>query len=213
MDIVFVHKQKQSDEILWSIKSLKNLPHRNIYVIGDPVDVEGVINVEHNPTGWASLSKYHDQISKYLLACNIPALSANFLAINDDMYLMSEWKPINYNRGSLADHFKERNRRDTYSLSLEHTEKLLRQRNKPTLSFELHTPFIYNKKKLKALIESLEPINRPIQIRSLYSNIYGVKTEYMADIKNPTNPEGMKLLSTTEKTFSSSLGNYIKANL
>lgn len=215
LDCVIVHKQKRSDEVLWAIKSIqKNLTHRNIYVIGDPVEIDGVINVPHEPQAWASLSKYHDVISKYFQACNIKELSDDFISINDDTYCMTDWQPLNYNRGSLREHYSQRGLiYDSYSKSLMRTERYLQQRELPTLSFELHTPFLYNKAKLKELILSINNIHLAWQIRSLYGNTYQCPTEPADDVKSPANPEGMPIISTNEPAFMGKLGDYIREQL
>lgn len=216
MDVVYVHRQKKSDEINWSIRSLKNIDYGNIFVIGDDPGVPGVTVIEEQKQPWSQQNKYNNQISKYLTACNTPEISETFLAMNDDFFIMGDWTPVNYNRGTLAQHIENRRIKDSYQRSLQATEIYLQSKGLSTLSFELHTPFVFEKLRLKELISSL-PMghmgNLPMQIRSIYGNSYGVETEYMPDVKNTGNPEGMTLLSTSERYFRSNLGEFIKERI
>lgn len=215
MDCVIPYIKSHSQELLWSVLSLQNIKHGNVYVIGDKPDMEGIIHLEDDKKAWSHYGSYWNQASKYLTACNNPDISDDFVASNDDFFVMSEWQPINYNRGTLSEHIQGRRMSDQYQRSLMYTEQYLEANNYPALSFELHTPFVYNKRKLKKLIESL-PKNRarPLQIRSLYGNIYGVETERIADVKNISDYQGKMLLSTNEKTFTAGdIGEYIRFEL
>lgn len=122
-----------------------------------------------------------------------------------------EWQPVNYNRGTLQDHVKWRKKRDGYSRSLVQTDLYLTARNYPTLSFELHTPFVFNKRKLKYLINTLPKQSTTVlQIRSLYGNMYNVDTEYHDDVKNTLHNV---LMSSSNASFKTNIGNQIRAAL
>lgn len=201
-DIVYVYKPTNTGELAWSIASLKNIKHRKVHIIRE---------TKHQ---WSLFSKYHNQMAKLLDACNNLEVSDNFILMNDDFYILREWQPVNYNRGTLQDHVKWRKKRDGYSRSLVQTDLYLTARNYPSLSFELHTPFVFNKRKLKYLINSLPKVSTTVlQIRSLYGNIYNVDTEYKDDVKNVDNYEDMTLLSTSNKSFKLGIGQYIRSTL
>lgn len=215
MDIVMPYRKSSSNEIVWAIKSfVKNLPHRNIYVIGDDPKLDGVTHIEpdHNP--WYRNSKYHNQINSYLTACKLPFVSRQFIAVNDDFFVLSKWKPVIYNRGSISEHMRLRTRRDEYHRSLDITRRYLESRGFSTLDYELHTPFIFDRYKLKALVNSLsmEPW-RMWQIRSLYGNVYKVKSQFTQDVKNPVDYKDKPLLSTSDATFTGEIGSYIRSKL
>jgi hypothetical protein len=216
MDVVYVHKQKASDEIRWSIESVKkNLEHRNIYVIGDDPGVKGVIVVKPKVNRWSTLSKYHDSINKYLTACEHSEISEQFLAMNDDFFILQPWTPVVYHRGTLADHVRSRYYNGVYTRSLDVTRRYLDSTGKQTLSFELHIPMLFEKKKLKALIGSMQlQRSRIYQLRSLYGNTYDVPATYRDDVKNTPDFIGSDLLSTTEDYFKNKpIGEYIRSKL
>jgi len=210
MDIILLHRQKNSEEAIYAAKSLKNIKHDNLYVIGDKI--VGTARIEHIRHDWARLSKYHDQISKLLQICDDERISNDFIATADDVFIMEPWQPVNYNRSTLTQHIAWRKRFDSYSRSLKFTEQWLKRNGYPTLSYELHSPFIYNKKLLRSLILklSMKP-GADWQIRSLYGNVYGVKTEYHQDFKNPHDPFELPILSTSKRTFSGELGKFIRS--
>lgn len=217
LDVVYAYKHTNSDELEWSIKSLKNVEPRNVYVIGDDPKIDGVKYIQPDKQHWGGYSKYHNQMQNYLTACNHKRISANFLSANDDFFILRPWKPVNYNRGSLKEHIKRRRINDLYARSLNETRKYLEARNFPTLSFELHTPFLFNKMLFKQLITTLEPtIRTRLQIRSLYGNIYGVPTEYREDVKNPKDLDSitdLRLVSSSNGSWNREFGDFIRKEL
>lgn len=213
MDVVYVYKKNGSHELKWSLKSLKNVPHRNVYIVADECDEDAII-ISPMKHKWHSKSAYHDQIDKMLTATYIPDLSDDFILMNDDFFIMEKWKPQNYYRGSLETHLQSRRTRDTYSNSLLETKRYLEGRNLDTRSFELHAPFVFNKNKLRDLINGLDFNGRTrYQIRSVYGNTYDIPAEYRIDMKNPALFQGLDLISTNERTFLYEIGDYIREKL
>lgn len=213
MDVVYTYKHTNSDELEWSIKSLKNVGHRSVYVIGDDPKIDGVTHIPPDKQKWGDYSKYHNQIQNYLTAWRYNDISDDFLAMNDDFFILRSWEPINYNRGSLKDHIKQRRINDLYARSLNETRKYLETRNFPALSYELHTPFIFNKALLKKLIIDLgDNILNKYQLRSLYGNVYRAPTEYHEDVKNVINPNA-ELISSSNATWRGEVGDFIRERL
>lgn len=216
MDVVYIHKQKNSEEIIWSIKSVrKNLKHDNIYVVGDDPGVDGVIIIQPKKKWWSRLSKFHDQVNKYLTAAEHPDISEDFVVMNDDFFIMDPWKPYTYHRGSLKKHIESRVAHDPYRRSLEATRRYLDAQGKSSLSYELHTPMVFNKHKLRSLLYSIDMgINPCYQIRSLYGNTYDEVASYTPDFKNIEDFTEHHLLSTTEDYFTNKpIGQYIRDRL
>lgn len=215
LDIVYIYRRSFSREIEWSIKSLKNIAHRNVYVVGDDPKVSGVTVIKPLTSNWSRYSEYHDQMNKYLTAALTPEISTPFLAFNDDFFCMEPWEPKYYHREPLGEHMKWRKRMDNYQRGLNITHKYLLQKQKSTRNYELHIPMLFEKDKLVDLINSI-PMQRhfPFQIRSLYGNFYNVESEYMEDVKNVTDFRDRPLLSTNEQTFlTGEIGNYIREML
>lgn len=201
LDIVIPYKRNNCGELETCLKLLeKNFPHRNIHVVDS----------HDHP-------QYHfpphvDQILKYKWAIGNLDLTDKFYAFNDDFFIM---KPVSgtpyYHKGLLSEHIDSRPRRDWYTRSLINTQWYL---NNDALSYELHVPFLFDKHKLYALIEVLDPANNkdcPL-IRSAYGNAFNVSGEYMEDVKNVRNFTDKPYLSTTEGSFlRQPIGTYIRS--
>ena len=213
---VYPYIKNYSRELEWSIKSLKNVEHGEVYVIGLKPDYEvpaTFISPQRNH--WSGLSPYNDVINKILQACNLD-ISDDFLYMNDDLFILDAYNGTTYDRGDLLDHINGR-RPDSYTTALRNTLQWLRKNNYPTKDFETHTPIVFNRDKMKQLIDRILPrINggHNVLIRSLYGNVYGVDSEYMEnDTKNPQNYIGRTILSTNENTFIGKIGQYIMCTL
>lgn len=218
-DIVYVYKHSDSyrnkkySELEYSIKSLKNILHSKVYIVGDNPNIEGVEVIKPMSNYWSGYSKYHDQINKYLTIAETK-VTENFIAFNDDMFVMRPWEYETYHREPLEEHIEWRRRTDIYQRGLLCTLKYLKSFNHTTKNFELHTPIMFNKYLLADLIKSL-PIakTQPFQIRSLYGNIYKVKSSRHDDVKNIQDFRESTLLSTNESTFNTEIGEYIREEL
>lgn len=214
-DVVIPYKTSYPDtELFYSLRSFRNVRHRNIYLVGDkPSWYKGHhIEVEHYK--WLNAYTVHNQENKIRAACELPELSENFILSNDDFFIM---KPVilkQYHRGFLKDHIAQRNKRDQYQRSLVQTLELLNRMGiENPLSFELHVPMIMNKDKRLQLSYDMETWLKRGYIplfRSLYGNLHIDNAEYMSDVKNVGDFENYTYLSTSEATFKGSIGNYIK---
>lgn len=213
-DVVYIYRKmlNNNDEILWSIKSLKNLAHRNVFVVGDrPYNLpEHVIYI---PTGHNHPNPYIDQEIKWGVALQDDRISHNFIMMNDDFFVLSPIGIYAWHRGTLRDHLKNRiPQAGKYSQAMRDTLQLLEQMGIPEpLSYELHMPMIMNKKdrlKIDELIKKHK--NKGLLSRSLYGNIFNIGGAEVPDCKHVEDYEGRTLLSTTEKTFAGSMGDYIK---
>jgi len=201
-DIVIPYLKNNSGELETCIALIKkNFPHRNIYVVE-----------EYQKTLHSSVS-HINQILKLKWAIENLDLTDEFYLFNDDFFVLEQVKGTPYfHRGTLDEHIASRHPRGSYTRALITTRDVLGG----GMSYELHVPFMLDKRKLSLLIQSLSPnIHKgkcPL-IRSCYGNAYEVGGEYMDDIKNPENLESATYLSTTEASFRRSVGDYIRSKL
>src|SRR5690606_4266018 len=95
--------------------------------------------------------------SKVKYACNIEEVSENFLFMNDDHFLLSDFSahefPYHY-KGFLSDTMLKN--QGNYRKTMNHTRKHLLSAGKEQLDFDTHCPIIYNKEKF---IKTFENIN------------------------------------------------------
>lgn len=214
MDVVYVYKMQKSNELAWSVKSLKNIEHGRVLVVGDQPDVEGVEHFKPPVNRWSMLSPVHDVINKLRYACSLD-ISDNFILMNDDFFICKPTEIPVAHRGTLGDHIKWRNLKDNYSGQLKKTKEYLENKGiKDPLSYELHVPMVFNRQRLADLIENTLPVitnSAPILIRSVYGNIYNIGGEQMEDVKTRADHTGLTFVSTNELSFEGRVGDYVRS--
>jgi len=211
-DVVIPYKLNSTDELFWCVKSLKNIDHGRIIVLGEKpnyiVEAEFISNIDNTIK---RPSKYNDQINKYLTACNMD-LSDEIIIMNDDFYILEPTKLENYNRGTITDHIKSR-RPDSYTSGLQSTLNFLTQNGYGEVDYDLHTPMIVDRRKMKEAILELTPTlnsGKTVMIRSFYGNKYKIDSKYIDDVKNIINSP---LISSSDVSFAGEIGDYIRGKL
>ena len=217
-DIVYIYKQdlNDSEELKFSIRSVvQNWDYRKIWIIGDCPQW-----LDKNKIGVLGYNrhfgnKYQDVNNKLLEACDCLDISDNFWFFNDDFFIM---KKINsekykvYSDGTLENKLLSVTiKNPTDKAYIEGFEDLLEEFPNG-ISYETHTPMLFNKKQLKELL--IKYPQSPCR-RSLYGNYYGVEAETRKDCKiykltekfNQKEP----ILSTTNIAFFGNSGKIIKS--
>lgn len=216
MNVIYPYLRNYSHELEWSIKSLKNMKHGDVYVIGSAPDyaIDAKVIRPEMPS-WARMSPYNDVLNKHLVASRMD-ISEEIIFMQDDIFLLEKWDGTIYDRGDLSDRIDSR-KFDTYTQMLKTTCDWLVKNGYSTKDYTTHTPMVYNRKKLEELILRILPsvqYGGTMSIRTLYGNVYDVPSEKMSiDTKNPEDYHGRAILSTTEQSFNSDIGLYIRATL
>lgn len=225
LDIVYVVKNAIADEELrYSLRTLKNFPHRNVYFYGGCPS--WATNIKHIPirqsgTKWQNTS--------HMLECIVdnPEISDDFVLFNDDFFVLEPIKELGYySEGKLKErvdrtwitrYMWEKPHYSRYGTLLKDTMEWLEENNYDTINYELHIPMIYNKKKLKKCLK-LFPNGGWAARRSLYGNIYEIGGEDTSDVKIYSRTDfpkkGIKtFVSTTDDSFANgTVGIYIRKN-
>lgn len=217
-DVVIPYRKAHPDtELIYSLKSLQNLPHRHIYVVGDkPLWYKGN-HIPIKERKWLKHHPIHNQEIKIRTACELAELSDEFILSNDDFFVMKPVKLKHYHRGLLLDQIQARKRKDQYTNSLIDAYDILRHMGIANpLSYELHVPMLLNRQKRLQLSYDMEKYflkrKSPV-MRSVYGNLYVRNSEYMDDVKNIDGYKDSTFLSTNETTFTGNIGKYIKLML
>jgi hypothetical protein len=216
MDIIYTYRKTSSPELDWSIKSLKNISHDKVYVLGDlPFNQVDATHVAVPDTEWSTLSTQASVFHRLYHACDLVD-GNNFIFMMDDVFMLEPWQPINYVRKtSLKDHIDyAANGKYKQSLKVSY-DWLIEQGYKNPKDYELHTPFIMNKHKTKELFDRLLPLVKEygtVSPRSIYGNVYNIKATVMPiDTKGCKQYKGRTILSTNEDTFAGEIGDYIRS--
>lgn len=180
MDILYTLKDNyDGEELKYSLRSLVNLPHDRVFFVGGcPRWAKNIIHIPTEQTG----TKWENSLNNIRTACKDERLSANFILMNDDFFVLENiktpTKELNLHNGTLQDQYNKllnKNGAPTnYMRGLSETKAFLNVLDvADPLSYELHTPFVFNKKKLQKTFE-IDGINsvKCLQIRSLYGNLH-----------------------------------------
>lgn len=208
-DLVYIlgHGSKwQNNEIRYSLRSAaKNLPHGKVFVIGCKPEF---LNVEHIPAPDPYDHKTKNAIFKMLLACLNPAVSDPFILMNDDFFVLKPMpEVVPYSLGPLQKYIAEhKTQRGYYFQGNIDTMQALREAGIANpLSYEVHWPIVFEKKKLLGLIRTLDWQQTGYLLRSVYYNVYpphkieqvpDVKAYHIEDLKRLKNG---RLISTNDR--------------
>lgn len=207
MDAVYFYKKSSRGELEISVGLLKKFYKElgTVWVIGDtpPASIENeVVHIEHS----SQLNKYEDQMSKFAMIVRQQDISDNFLLMMDDIFLLSEYRPIIYRDArypSLQSRAESRPQ-DLYRESIENTIDSLAENGLPTFNYELHVPIPFNKHKAIVMTNNLIGESANMQIRSLYYNFYpmdAINAVARYDVKDIRRSEISDILSTSDTKF------------
>lgn len=180
LDVVyFVKDGRFNEELRYSIRSVcKNMPYHRIWVFGGcPKSIVPDVRVRVEQEGKTKWDKVH---AMFKMAAENKEISDNFILMNDDFFIM---KPITkietIHRGLLEDHVQVLGN-GLYRRMLEGIDRELKNRGETTYSYELHTPFVYNKKKLLKLLNDNPNLRCT---RTMYGNLYKIGGKRASDVK------------------------------
>lgn len=193
MDIVYLVKNCQEDEELtYSLRSLVNIPHDKVFIVGGCPKNLNRDKIIHIPTIQGP-DKYKNTTNGLKTVCQDSRLSEDFILMNDDFFILKPIKDpvseLNLCRGTIKEVLeKMRTRHNTdgpYMTSMHQTDIYLQDIGvKTPLSYELHIPIVLNKTKFLGVF-SLPYITdaQLIHKRSIYGNLYLTNSAKIDDVK------------------------------
>lgn len=197
MVYVFRKGTKDSIALRYSLRSLSNVPHDNVYIVGDAPG--WIRNITHIPVKDVYDTKsYKGRIlntwGKLKVACEAKSISEDFILFYDDCFVLRTITDFfYYHKGTVP---KYKNPNGHQMTVLKATKGF-----KNPLHFGIHTPMVFNKKKLLNLCKIYD-LNKGVHIKILYGNHYDVspkvqiKDAKIRTIKGLSNLEGRTFLST-----------------
>lgn len=169
-----------NNEIRYSLRSLEmyGRNYRDVYIIGErPTFTNNRIKYIPFEEKW---SKGLNILEKLKKICETPSISANFLYINDDHFLIQETDltkyPYYYNDDDIEQLVKTRNSQDNYVLIYKESKANEHYRN----YYDIHTPMLINKWLFLKMYDAINfhGSKESLLIKSLYcgyNSINGVK--------------------------------------
>lgn len=187
MDIVYLVKnnpENNSEELRYSLRSLKNIPHNKVIIAGEKPD--WATNVTYLPVPQTG-TKGENVSANFAAAIASELVSDDFLLMNDDFFIMKKIPEMpNINFGRMVDVITKYDQR--YPEGTEYIQKMKSLHVKlvslgfeDPICYELHTPMIFNKQRVKRFFNEVE---EPLyQLRSFYGNFFQIGGEAVPDVK------------------------------
>lgn len=204
LDVVYIVKPgDNNEELRYSLRSLVNLPHRKVWIVG--YTPRWVTGVESIPGNIFSAAQWNVIDNLRLAAVNVPA--DRFVIMNDDIFPMQAPElDVPLYRGPLADQI--RRSAGWWRDSLEKTYAyLVSQGYDQPISYELHRPVVMERDKLLEIAKLAMSWQTPYppQWRTLYGNLYKVGGVPASDgkIKSGSRKDwrSLPVLSTEDISF------------
>lgn len=186
-DIVYIlgtGSRWRNNEIRYSLRSVeKNMDIGKVFIIGEcPTWATGVIHITAEDK---DTNKLLNARAKYEIAAKDKRISEAFILMNDDFFILEPVSKIeNYSRGTINEMIQRHPTKGGYYYrSLTDTKKVIEEIGiYDPLDFEIHAPIIFEKEKLKILLEMIKP-DKAYSLRSCYGNMFGLEPKTVIDFK------------------------------
>ena len=210
--VYFVKDTNKNEELRYSLRSLKNFPHRKVWFFGGcPEGLKPDYHVyvkQDQPNKWLNINKSIKE------AVHNAKISENFWLFNDDFFIMEKVdEPTNYYNEDLYKRIvtiENKYKRITpYTQLIRDVCDELESMGCETKDYTLHVPMLINKTKMLELLN----ISDCVGFRSLYANYYKIGGKQMRDVKimSRTKPyRGGVYLSTDDNSFNGLVGQQIR---
>lgn len=216
-DVVYILKNgKSTEELKYSLRSLKNFPHGKVWIFGGEADgIKPDAQVSLQQMGRNKWEKVRNTLFR---VCDTTELTDDFWLFNDDFFCMKpcEYMPPYYN-GDLQNRISSLEKAwhgmTKYSRQLRDTQKVLKIDGLGTLNYAVHMPMLVNKGKA---FEVLAEYREVPMFRSLYGNYWSIGGINRDDVKI-TKPDvypdpDTDWLSTSDGSFRyGKVGEYIRS--
>lgn len=223
-DVVFPLKIKsQYEELRYSLRSLANVPHGRVFVAGaKPEWLTNAIHIPVSPKG-PQESRFQNAERNWMAACSHPDLADDFIAMNDDFFILKPVKSIRYyHDGPLQEYLEYRqslgDTPENYLLAMQTAGDILRDFHvKDPLGYTLHVPMVMNKwhrLALHAMFERQINAGQILLMRTLYGNLFNCGGRRMIDVKfvNDRFSRRSTFLSSNDQSFKNGeLGEFIRS--
>lgn len=181
MDVVYPYKARPLDlELRYSIRSLVNVSHSKVIVAGDKPN----LRVTHVPVR-RNVDRYRSSTANILAAAERAVETDQFIVMNDDIFILEPWTFRHENRGTVDEFLASGKPAGLYRIRVEKTRDILAAHGvSEPLWFGLHTPTVYDRRKLIDLIKDFR--GERYLLRTLYHNLFPQPSTRREDVKHKT---------------------------
>lgn len=190
-DVVYIlgsGSKWDNNEIRYSLRSVeKHLKGiGSLFIVGfDPGFLKGHIHIRMADIHGENANR--NILEKTLAACKDERVSNTFYASSDDIFLLKDFQASTfprYHRNDLMSTIKKMKTTSGYRITLSNTHTVLSQKKLPTINFNIHAPFLYDKKKFPDVVSQYPmDVHYGYGVKSLYANTLKLDGEYLPDCK------------------------------
>jgi len=229
-DILYIVKNDDdNEELRYSLRSLRNLPHGKVFISGYTpkwVDTDNVISIDsYQGNGVYGFLNARSNLQHAMMT---EKLSEDFVLMNDDFFIMKPIKSVPNLYGGMfidmIDALAALNSKTTYLLGARASAALLNETGltiSDIKNYSIHTPMLMNKMLLYEVLMTSYSSNHAkmhLHIRTLYGNTHDIGGAEIKDIKvtgvTKEAFEGKMFLSTTDNSFKNgAVGTYVRNQL
>ncbi len=181
MDVVYPYRSAPDDyELRYSLRSLSKLPHRKVVISGDhPAFASEALTLISTDR---DSDRYRDSTANLRAAIDYGDLTDDFVVMHDDIFLTGPWSFRHQHRCTIREFLVSGGVAGEYRERVQSTLHMLEARGvEDPLWYGLHTPTVYNRDKLSALLDEFG--KKPFLLRTLYHNLYPAPSERADDVK------------------------------
>jgi len=187
MDVVYLFKEdpeNNSQELRYSLRSLKNIPHGKVFIVGEKPD--WATNIGHIPVS-QSKTKGENVMMNLLTAAGSEQISDDFIMMNDDFFIMKKIQNMpDLNFGDMKSLITRYvTRYPEGSGYIDNMKKLYEVLTElgygQPISYELHVPMVINRQNVQELRRSVSGLL--YQFRTFYGNYFHIGGDTVGDVK------------------------------
>lgn len=174
LDVVYTIKQYNNNhELRYSLRSLINLPHKDVWIVGHKPEWA---NVNHIPSDVIGKNKISNTNHNWLMVAMNKSISDPFILMNDDFFISNPVDSLEHgylcSNKEFSDYYMN-NHRDSYytQVIINTTDRLSQLGIDDAMCYELHTPMIIYKKDIIKALDNHNYKSLPVNIRTLAASI------------------------------------------
>ena len=200
-DVVYpVRPGEDNEELRYSLRSLRNVPHRRVWIAG--FVPSWVTNVGKLPVPFRHGNKIRNVKANFSAACMAEGVAETFYVFNDDMFVMHEVDQIPTVHLGPLEAYIGRIKPGLYADSLANTLAYLKRKgHEEPLAYNAHSPILVRKADFAETLRTIEMYLPPrTSIMSMYGNLYKIGGHRSGNAKNPRVNDRL-IISTNDRSF------------
>lgn len=183
MDVVYVNREGGNPELRYSLRSLQNVKHGQVWVFGGAPSWLNTESVKFCPNPQSG-TPYQSTRSHIAAACNHPEVSDPFTLWNDDFYAMQSVGVVpRMHRGPLGEMIEGAPRTPWWKGMRDGARLLQVMDIKDPLCYDIHAPLIVHKAAMLAAISLAKKSTDAFPLRTVYGNMTGLGGTRIKDPK------------------------------